>query len=334
VIVSLPSDRRKKKIYYWGADWFGTAWYRCHVPGVELKKRGYEVVLDDKLSRRAVREFDVIVFQKKWEPGALEAIQDANRLGKLTVYEIDDDVWHIDPANPSYPFWTPEKLRIVQLCIKECQVVTASTDYLAKVVQKFNPNVFVLPNMLPEEFWRFGPRKPRRGKIVVGWAGSVSHWSDLCILKGTVEQILDAYPNLYFEVVGMKTYPFRKHERMRVLEPKKVEGYPELLRRFDIGLAPIIDNEFNRCKSDLKFIEYGMAEVAFIGSKVEPYIRSVKHGETGYLVRNPKDWLKYIRRLIENPSLREKLVKKAKEFAQKRTIARNIHLWEKVYRLR
>jgi glycosyltransferase involved in cell wall biosynthesis len=68
-----------------------------------------------------------------------------------------------------------------------------------------------------------------------------------------------------------------------------------------------------------------------VASKVESYIGSIVHGENGFLASNTKDWIKYLRRLIENHELRQKIAAKAKQFAETRTIEKNIWLWEQAY---
>lgn len=337
-LESRPEDVNKKvrsRILYLVQEFWGCAWYRCHVPGVELGKLGYTVVLEDFLPATFVEDNDVIVFQRTSVPYHYEAIRYANAQGRLTVYELDDDLWHLDPANPGSSYWSnPSNLKGAEECIRACQLVTTSTPYLARFLVHMNRNMVVLPNMLPLENWEVERASSEREKVVVGWAGGSSHWSDLLLLAGTVEQILEDYPQVEFHLAGMREYPFRPHERIKVLQSVSIEEYPHMLSQFDIGLAPLVDNQFNRAKSDLKFIEYGMAGVATIASKIECYEKSIIHGENGFLVQNTKDWLKHLRRLIEDSEFRKGIAKRAKEYAESRTIEKNIWMWEKAYGLK
>lgn len=321
----------KKRIFFLVADWWGCAWYRCHVPGLQLKRRGHDVILDDKIVPEDLMEFDIIVFQRQCSEASWEAIRYVNSLGKLSVYELDDDLWNIDRTNPAYSYWTPDKLRGVESCIAESQIVTTTTPYLAERLKRFNKNIFILPNMLPKEQWQVSEKAKDDKKLILGWAGGTSHWPDLKILEGTIEQLVDDYTDIEFQIAGAGQVPFKPHERMKGLESVKIEQYPKLLSGFDIGLAPLVDTQFNRAKSDLKFLEYAMVELAVVASKVESYIGSIVHGENGFLASNTKDWIKYLRRLIENHELRQKIAAKAKQFAETRTIEKNIWLWEQAY---
>lgn len=325
----------KKRIFYYVPQFLGCSWYRCHVPGVELRKQGHIVGLNDVLTPKAIEDLDVIVFQRHSSLEALQHIEHANQLGKTTVCEIDDDLWHIDPTNPSHKYWADKrKLARLETGIRICKIVTTSTPYLAKSLRNLNSRVKVLPNMLPTEHWKVNKRQPKDNRVVVGWAGSLTHWSDLEILKGTIEQILDDYEFVDFIIAGMKEHPFKDHPRIKMLPPVMLEEYANLLVKFDIGIAPLTDTQFNRAKSDLKFIEYAMTGLAVVASKVEPYEKTIRHKENGFLARNSKDWLKYLRELIESPDLRKKIGAAAKDYAETRTIEKNIHLWEETYNIK
>ncbi len=348
-----PKKFSSKRIFFLVADWWGCAWYRCHVPGLELKRRGHDVILDDKIVPEELAEFDTVIFQRQCSEASWEAIRYVNSLGKVSVYELDDDLWHIDRTNPAFSYWTPDKLRGVESCIAESQVVTTTTPYLAERLKRFNKKIFILPNMLPKEQWQLsnpvrdsvsnGAKKAKpvresfsngskdNRKLVLGWAGGTSHWPDLRILEGTIEQLLDDYTQIEFHIAGAGPVPFKQHERLKGLESVKIEQYPKLLSGFDVGLAPLVDTQFNRAKSDLKFLEYAMAGLAVVASKVESYKGSIIHGENGFMAKNTKDWIKYLKRLIEDNDLRQRIATNARQFAEARTIEKNIWMWERAY---
>lgn len=331
----MNEDIPKLKIFYFSQDLFGCGWYRCHVPGVALRDLGgHEVVMDEIITPEIVQDFDVIVFQRRLDEGSLRAIQDANLLKKLTVYELDDNVFHIDPKSPAFAFWSkPEHQKGVVVSMRACKLVTTSTNNLAQVFKPINSNVVVLKNMLPEKFFQV-EKESHPGKVVIGWAGGAQHYSDLVLIQGVIEAVLDMYPQVEVVLAGMPAhaYPFQINPRIHILDWQRVEEYPKnTLAKIDIGLAPLVDNQFNRCKSDLKFIEYGMLKIPIIASPVGPYLESIEHKKTGFLAKTPKDWLKYLKRLIEDEDYRKEIAEAAYQVASKRTIEKNYHLWEEVY---
>ena len=74
----------------------------------------------------------------------------------------------------------------------------------------------------------------------------------------------------------------------------------------DIAIAPIKDTQFNRCKSNIKWLEHSMLKTPMVLSDVTPY-KMVKHGETGFLAKTTEDWVTYLSLLIENPAERKRI---------------------------
>ncbi len=61
----------------------------------------------------------------------------------------------------------------------------------------------------------------------------------------------------------------------------------------DIFIAPLIDNQFNRCKSAIKYLEYSALGVPGVYSRLSPYSSVVKHGENGFLASTLEEWETY-----------------------------------------
>ncbi|HEY3316802.1 MAG TPA: glycosyltransferase [Coriobacteriia bacterium] len=323
-----------KRIHYVVDDFHACGWYRANVPGTALSRLGYDVALTDKMTPADVQQADVIVFQRQWCPAALQAMDYGKALGKLTVYELDDDLWNIHPSNPAYAAWNdPRLVACAEALMRRADVITTTTPALAKQLRRFNDNVRILPNMLPGENWQVERERPEGyDKVALGWAGSIARKRDLEIVKHVIPQILEQYPQAEFLLAGHPSNQiFPEHPRIRTVEPLPIERYAEVLVQFDVGLAPVVDSRFNQAKSDLKFVEYGMVGIPTVASNVEAYTHSIVNGETGFLAKNDKDWLKYLRRLIESPELLAEMGRNAKEFAEGRTISRNIGLWERAY---
>lgn len=89
--------------------------------------------------------------------------------------------------------------------------------------------------------------------------------------------------------------------------------------QFDISLAPLVENDFNKMKSELKAIESGFYKKALIAQDFGPYSMSLTNAwERGgfsdkgnaLLIpssKNHKFWFEHIKRLMNNPSLIEDL---------------------------
>ncbi len=112
-----------------------------------------------------------------------------------------------------------------------------------------------------------------------------------------------------------------QNEPYRRVWTKPINTYAGNYNLFDVSLAPLVDNQFNKMKSQLKVIEAGFHKKALIAQDFGPYQLDLKHAMTkgskhdeaqfdptgnAFLIdknKNHKDWYKYIKKLIKNPEL-------------------------------
>src|SRR5262249_40415023 len=101
--------------------------------------------------------------------------------------------------------------------------------------------------------------------------------------------------------------------------------------RLDIGLAPLRDTEFNRCKSRIKFYEYGIAAIPGVFSPTV-YQEKMFDGHFGMIAENPDEWYKSIKNLILYPELREEIGRAAYGYVKARCdLKKHIVEWDKAY---
>jgi len=115
-------------------------------------------------------------------------------------------------------------------------------------------------------------------------------------------------------------YPNVANEPYRRVWTKPISSYASNYNLFDISLAPIEENIFNKVKSQLKVIEAGFHKKALIAQDFGPYQIDVKNAYqfgggwdengNGILIetnKNHKDWYKFIKKLILEPELVQQL---------------------------
>jgi glycosyltransferase involved in cell wall biosynthesis len=355
------------KIFGWPADFAGCAWYRIHEPLGELARRGHEITAtrvalgaaDD-----AMYAADVVVGQRICSPAPsarwaafrlyrepqyrawLNASWRSNRdLVKIVerldrradrpklVFEIDDDLWQVDPSSKRAFEWfaQPEvRLRLEQNA-RLADVVTVSTPALGEVMSKFNRNVHVIPNAVPASLLEHEPPRRDDGIVTVGWAGSHTHAMDWAMVDAELVRYLRKTRRAELHVMGGMDPLWSRVPTHRMRVTGWTDSVDEYRRRLDfhIGLAPLKQHPFNESKSFIKALEYAACGIPVVASDVGPYRDFVRHGETGWLVRKPGEFLRYLLDLTHDEAMREEMGRNARKLAAEHTLEATAPLWER-----
>lgn len=223
--------------------------------------------------------------------------------------------------------------------IPKFTAVTTTTEYLANAYRKLNKNVHVLPNCIDFELWDNLPPKVDNDKVVIGWAGGAQHGKDITSIVNVIDTILKKYQNVEFRIVRclpekmdnlMRKYP----DRIKFLgKGVRIQEYPATYKGwgFDIGIAPLWISEFNKCKSNLKWLENSAIKIPTVASDIECY-RDIIHGETGYLCKQEEDWVNSLSELIESKEKREQVGQNAYDIVKvKYNAESNAYLYAKTY---
>ena len=94
----------------------------------------------------------------------------------------------------------------------------------------------------------------------------------------------------------------------------KVHPYKQILLNADIGVIPLADNKFNKSKSPIKWIEYSALGIACVVKDIDPYSNLIIHGVNGFLYTNTEEFVFWVDKLIEHPSLRRRIGEAAQKY--------------------
>lgn len=303
---------------------------RVSLPLTELGKRGHDVIMTDTKDGIALGKYDIVLFNNllgdiENENGAStlhEMVSDFRSLGAKIVYDCDDaqdirpDILQnrktVDACMESYRYF-----------LKEADLVTTTTDILAEHLRQGGARtVAVLPNCLNPESFPERDRSPYGVKI--GFAGSQSHELDIDLVLPSIDRLKRDF-GVLFEMLGLKKHGYKTRR------PVVASQYPAELARMsmDIGVCPLISNDFNRHKSPIKFLEYSLVRTAVLASNVPPYTGEMK---SEWLV-NDGEWYDRLKELIRNSALRERMANEQKQWVlEHRDIRKEVVRWEKEYK--
>ncbi len=270
------------------------------------------------------KKADVIVFQMLHLPASLQLFLAMKQAFPNTpiVTECDDNILSTPSYNPADSAYEPgsfhRNVAVEQFRMSDAMIV--STPYLAEVYSEHNRNIHVVPNCL--DFRKWDNLKHRRNKDVVriGWAGGASHDEDLRIIEPVVRKTLEKHPTVRFCFVHGIAPFLRNIDRVDFISQfTRIDRYPQFLasRSFDIGMAPLVDNSFNRAKSNLRWLEYAGLKVPCVASDVGHFKETITQAKDGLLCYSEQDWLDSLDFLIHDSNARKAIGKAANAKARR-----------------
>lgn len=301
-----------------GGDYF----YRTHAPGIAMAQEEgvYVVNLMNQHRRKAeiMTQVDILILKNICDPDILPLIRDRKKNGKLTVYEIADNLSALQPWNSVYFFYkNKENLVLVNRLASCCDALQTTCRELKRLYGHLNDNCEIFPNQIshvPHE------RPVKRGtEVIIGWGGSHGHLEDIAEIADSLIEWINTQPNVSLHLMCSEPIwklfdPLPEHKKRRTL-PGTIDDYYNFLRGIDIGIAPLKDTAFNRSRSDVKFLEYAVSGVVPVMAFLEPYTNSVDVGKTGFLFKDTTHLITILNQLLENTSLLREITKAARQYA-------------------
>lgn len=266
----------------------------------------------------AKRRADLLVLSRYTSERGTDWIAAARDAGIPVIFHVDDDLLAVPPslgAAKHNAYNSPERLAALRHNIESSDLLYASTTELGR---RFGEHGIQAPIIAGDIYCSVAPEDiggligPATGPVI-GYMGTSGHAADLAMTIPAVCAVMEAVPSLQFEVFGTIAMPselLRFGRRVRHLPP--VADYADFLPRLRslgwwIGLAPLEDNVFNRCKADTKWVEYSLAGMAVVASDLPVYHRACAGG-AGILAAGLADWTEALRTLIHRPDIRMSMI--------------------------
>lgn len=309
----------------------GSSYYRVWLPIRHFQQESHHRVFAAKpgsfeADAEQVREFDALGFQR---PAGREGARMLEKLVGHTklVYEVDDDM--LNATTAGIPSLVSKQLReSVKRCVRLCDMVTTTNEYLADTLRPYNDNIKILPNHIKAGMLDIV--RPQRDKVTIGWAGGTSHLGDMVTVMDPLRKVLDDNPDVEMHFMGTDLSPLVKHEcRFSPWKSDVGDYYKQV--DFDIAIAPSEDTLFNRSKTWIRALEMGALGIPIVAQNRLPYSDYVIDGKTGFLVNTEEEWYDRITELINDPDMRAEMGAAARVQASEWTIEEGWKKWEAAY---
>lgn len=316
------------KIFYIAPENTGVAYYRFYQPLEDLRERGL-IELDsygfdftgknfEIPSVKKINEIgqwaDVVIFGRLDHPGYFNLIQTIKEVHKKKVIlDIDDNIFAISPyvaAAQAYNVNGPT-LKLHQEIARYMDGIIVSTEFLKNIYEKYN-KVWIVENGI-----KYAYNRTRHDSVNIGFMCSGSHLENAQIIEGAVIEVLRKYPQTKFYYTKsfsgfMERVPEDIHKQINYVPFFPLNNYLKYVNNLnlDIGLAPLMENDFNKAKSNIRVLEYWQNQTAVIASPLPEYLKTVDHGFNGY-VSNNDEWVNWISDLVVNTDRRNYLIQNA-----------------------
>jgi glycosyltransferase involved in cell wall biosynthesis len=270
---------------------------------------------DPEPMRPPVRPDGIFLYQRPIlrRPHAIDLLRQIVQRRYVVVLEFDDHPNHwADIAAHDH------------LTFAGVHAVQTSTEPLAEVLRQHNPNVEVFRNHvaeLPPRAERPPPTDERPLRI---FYGSLNRVDSMRPLIEAVNRVLASAPvPVHVSVVADRNF----HDQLRTArkdfaEMVSHERHRQMVSEADIVLLPLADTTFNRCKSDLSFVEAAARGAVVLASPIV-YAGTVEDGRTGMIFRSPAEFEAKLDRLVRDPALRSEIAGNAYDYVRRNRLQKD-----------
>lgn len=335
------------------SDRTGCGTYRCFVPALTLDQSNggrfdTNFLMHDQCippNKKQLDGMDLVVFQRAVGSLFVDWAKECRARDIKTIFEMDDDLFHIPKNNPAAWFWHKKAVqKLLRQMIDLSDTIVVSTPPLREriIEETGRKDTTVAFNHLHPQVW--GPavvdgvqRFPNHGRVVIGWQGSNTHDADFKVALPALARILDDYPQAvvrFFGNVPMTVKGVIPETRFQWARGVPFDRYPATLyfMNYDIGLAPVTTAKFNLSKSNLKWLEYSALGVPCVASAVYPYKETgIRHGETGFLASTESEWYTALAALVESADLRRQIGEQARAHVWDRWGTKRAAAWGSLF---
>ncbi len=297
--------------------------YRVYnmIEGLRADRRGrasaawFELADIPALLPRLAEIDTLVIARARYDADVARLIATARGRGVRVLFDCDDLVFdtryvHLvldtlaqDPRHPGAWDWWFAYIGRIEATARLCDGGITTNPFLAERMQEVvSGPVAIVPNFLNRGQQEVSDglltaKRMRRyvgdGPVTVGYfSGTPSHQHDFAIVTGALCRLLDRDPDVRFRIVG-----FMDDIGDLAAFGDRVERLPlhdwvnlqRLIAEVEVNIAPLQENIFTNCKSELKFFEAAAVGTWTVATPTSTFAAAMKDDRAGRLC-DAYDW--------------------------------------------
>lgn len=309
--------------------------YRVEQKMEIIKSAGYECDISHYLDViRAIsimQTSSIVIFYRVQNDDVFKKyLNEIKRLGIREVfYDIDDPIFSREILETNSSLDTLSKVEQVSIlnsttkykeAMEQVGKLILSTRKLGeKAGSILNMDYFIWENYIDEELLDNLEQALENSidinydAVVISYmSGSRAHDYDFNEVKTDLLKIMKKYSNTKLLVGGFVKLDdefdeFKKKGRIIAFDFGGYDTYIANLRNADINLVPLEINDFNECKSAIRYFEASLCKIPSVCTDVGQFSDCIDDGINGMLIKGNKGWFESIEKLIVDENYRKKL---------------------------
>jgi glycosyltransferase involved in cell wall biosynthesis len=263
------------------------------------------------------RDFDVLLVQREamlFGPPIVERL--AMLLGGCPMVLDLDDATYVSYTSPTYgrlASWLKWFSKTDDL-IRRAGIVTCGNRSIAEYVAAKGVKAAIIPTVVDTERFRPANRTSDSGDVILGWVGTHSTFPYLESIFPVLRELFETRP-FKLKIVGAG----RKEIDLADIPVENLEWSLEReiadFQSFDIGLYPIVSDEWAAGKSGFKAIQYMSVGIPYVVTPVAACAEIGESGRTHIPASTPDEWYAALDSLVADTELRRQMGRNGREHA-------------------
>lgn len=213
------------------------------------------------------------------------------KFSKKLIFDFDDAIFYNTDGSHS-------KTRMSRfiMTISQSDYVFAGNHYLAETAKKFQANTVVIPTSLDTEKYNQNAES-KNDRFTLVWIGSKSTRKYIAGILPAIEEAAKTIPNLQLKIIA--DFELRS-DLVSINNISWAEAIEvDEICASDIGLGPLPEDNWTKGKCALKVLQYMAASLPVVSSPTSANNYVIDHLKSGYLAKEPADWVAYIKMAYE-----------------------------------